>query len=178
MDNFIAEIRPFAGNYAPENDGWLPCDGRLLQINSYQALYALLGTTFGGDGVNTFGIPDLRSRLPVDAGQGAGLSNYVRGATGGHESVTLSIANLPPHNHGFVVSTTAATTNTPAGNLFANPSPNGFYATTPSAGSAAQVLKADSIPPSSGGGVPIDNRMPTLAITYIIATIGIYPEQS
>jgi microcystin-dependent protein len=176
-DCYIAEIRPFAGtsNFIPS--GWVLCDGRLLSVSSYQPLFTLIGTKFGGDGVSNFAVPDLRSRLPIGSGQGTGLANnYAYAATGGAESVTLQTAQTPAHTHAFNVSKAAATANTPSGNLYADPSPNHFYATTPTSGSAPQVLNADSVS-NTGGGQSHQNTMPSIAINYIIATTGIYPVQ-
>lgn len=172
-DSYVGEIRPFAGTYTPS--GWLPCDGRLLSISSYDALFSLLGTAFGGDGVSTFGIPDLRGRLPIGAGQGPGLSNRPFASKGGSESATLTANQVPTHSHAFNVTTGVADQNAPANNLYANPSPNAFYATTPISGSPGQVLNADTISPSGGNNVPHENRMPSLAVNYIISPNGIYP---
>ncbi|MBD9362471.1 phage tail protein [Methylomonas fluvii] len=173
-DCYVGEIRPFAGNYVP--DGWLPCDGRLLSISSYEVLYSLLGTAFGGDGRTTFGIPDLRGRLPIGTGLGTGLTNRSFASSGGSESVSLALSQTPAHSHAFNVGTGAATQNSPANNLYANPAPNVFYATTATPGSAAQVLSADTIGASGGGNLLHENRMPALAINYMIATNGIYPQ--
>src|SRR5580693_9116919 len=97
-DAYMTQIEVFAFSYAPR--GWLQCNGQTLPLNQYQALFALLGTTYGGNGVTTFQLPDLRSRVAVNSGQGAGLSNYNIGATVGQESVTLTLANMPgPHTH-------------------------------------------------------------------------------
>src|ERR1044072_7289766 len=97
MENYMGEIRAFAGNYAPA--GWALCDGSLLSISENQTLYALLGTTYGGDGVNDFGLPDLRGRVVVNNGQGPGLSNYILGMQGGAETVVITQATLPAHTH-------------------------------------------------------------------------------
>jgi microcystin-dependent protein len=176
MDHYLAEIRPFAGKTPPQD--WMLCDGRSLSITEYQALYSLLGTGFGGDGVNNFQLPDLRGRLPIGSGLGSGLSiNYTYASKGGSESVTLNIGQIPVHNHAFNVTSASATSNSPVNNLFANPSPNVFYATTPSSGSPSQILNADTVPSSSGDGLPHENRMPTMAINYIIAVVGAYPTQ-
>lgn len=173
VDCYVGEIRPFAGNFVPP--GWLPCDGRLLNISSYEVLYSLLGTAFGGNGTTNFGIPDLRGRLPIGTGQGTGLTNWPFAASGGSEAVTLTLSQTPAHSHAFNVSTNAATQNSPANNLYANPDPNAFYATTAASGSAPQVLAANTIS-VSGGSVPHENRMTSMPINYMIATNGIYPQ--
>lgn len=174
VDCYVGEIRPFAGNFVPP--GWLPCDGRLLSISTYDVLYSLLGTAFGGDGRTTFAIPDLRGRLPIGTGQGTGLSNRPFASSGGAESVTLTLSQTPAHSHAFNVSTAAATQNSPENNLYANPDPNVFYATTAASGSVAQVLSPDTISASGGSNLPHENRMSTLAINYMIATTGFYPQ--
>lgn len=174
-DQYLGEIRPFAGfkNRIPE--GWQLCDGSLLSIQNNQALFSLLGTSFGGDGTTTFGVPDLRGRLPIGSGQGTGLTSRVFASSGGSESVTLGAAQVPAHSHAFNVSKDNATSNSPSGNLYANPTPNSFYATTPAPNSKLQVLDDDTIPMSGGNGQSHENRMPTMAINYIIATAGIFP---
>ena len=174
MDQYLAEIRPFAGLSIRIPAGWQLCDGSLLQIADYNALYSLLGTAFGGNGTTTFGVPDLRGRLPIGSGQGAGLTNRPFASAGGSESVTLAAAQVPAHSHTFNVSTAKATGNSPSGNLYANPTPNSFYATTPAPNSKPQVLDDDTVT-DAGGGQSHENRMPTMAINYIIATTGIFP---
>jgi microcystin-dependent protein len=173
MDHYLAEIRPFAGGKVPQD--WHLCDGTLLPISGNETLFSLLGTAFGGNGQTNFAVPDLRSRLPIGSGQGAGLSNRVYASNGGSESVTLDINQTPTHRHALMATTDAATGNSPTGNLYANPDPNNFYATTPNQGSAPQVLNADTVPLSGGNGQAHENRMPTMAVNYIIATGGIYP---
>lgn len=176
MDCYLGEIRPFAGTYIPEN--WLPCDGRLLPITDNQALYALLGTRFGGDGTTTFGLPDLRGRLPIGSGQGPALTNRNFAQAGGSESVTLTVAQAPAHTHAFNVTTNPATSNSPVNAVFANPAPYNFYATTPASGSAPQVLNSDTVPLSGGANQAHTNIMPGMAVNYIIATAGEFPVQA
>ncbi len=174
VDCYIGEIRPFAGQKAPED--WALCDGKVLNISDNPALFALLGTRFGGDGAKTFALPDLRGRLPIGAGQGAGLkNNYAFAQKGGNESVALTDVNMPTHQHAFNVTTAAANSNSPVGNVYANTVLHVFYATTPQSGSVTQTLKADTISNSGGSGVAHENRMPALAINFIIALNGIYP---
>lgn len=175
MDPFVGEIRPFAGSYAPVD--WLLCNGNTLSISGNEMLFSLLGTNFGGDGVTTFALPDLRGRLPIGFGQGPGLSNRTFASSGGSEGVQLSVANIPIHTHPLNVTTAAATEHSPAGKLFANPEPNTFYATTPASGSQPQVLNNDTVTISGGADQPHENRMPTFAINYIICVNGIYPQR-
>src|SRR3982074_103263 len=101
MDGYIGEIRMFAGNFAPRN--WATCDGQLLAIAQNTALFSILGTTYGGNGQTTFALPDLRGRGPTHAGQGPGLTNHVLGETGGAENVTLTVGQIPVHNHSLMV---------------------------------------------------------------------------
>ncbi|EFM10884.1 Tail Collar domain protein [Paenibacillus curdlanolyticus YK9] len=170
MENFVGEIRMFGGNFAPV--GWLPCDGRQLSISEYEVLFMLLGTTYGGDGVNTFCLPDLRGRLPVGQGQRPGASNYVIGQAAGSETVTLITNQLPTHTHIPSASSTV-TQNTPVGAVWGT-GDNAAYAPADSTG---QPLNAALIA-SAGGSQPHDNMMPYLAINFIIATEGIFPSQS
>lgn len=176
-DCYLAEIRPFAGANNRIPAGWQLCDGTLLPISSYEALYSLLGTTFGGNGTSNFAVPDLRSRLPIGSGQGTGLAvNRLYASTGGSEAVALTLAQTPAHSHAFQVSSAAATSNAPAGKLYANPDPNSFYATTKTPGSQDQVLSTDTVS-YSGAGQSHQNCMPTMATNYIIALVGIYPQK-
>jgi microcystin-dependent protein len=168
MEPFLGEIRMFGGNFAPR--GWAKCDGQLLAISQNDALFALLGTTFGGDGVNTFGLPDLRSRIPIHQGQGPGLGQYIIGQQAGTESVTLTTQQLPAHNH--LMNAVAATTNTPANNTFGSGGLSIFKAGPPTA-----TMAAGTIVPS-GGSQPHDNIMPSLVVTFIIALEGIFPSQN
>jgi microcystin-dependent protein len=176
---YIGQISMFGGNFAPVN--WAFCNGQLVDIANNNALYSLLGTTYGGDGVTTFALPDLRCRLPVHQGQGQGLSNYVLGQRSGSENVTLLTAQMPSHNHTFYATSASATSATPTNNLAAVPytgiSPS-FY-TIPSSGQAPNVknLNPNAIG-MAGGNQPHPNMMPTLCISFIIALYGIYPSQN
>lgn len=170
---YIGDIEVFGFNFAPV--GWLPCDGRTVPISQYTALYNLLGTTYGGDGQNTFGLPDLRGRAAINAGQGPGLSNYQFGQSAGVESVTLTVNQMPAHNHPVFGVTTNATTNNPTNNVWAV-EPSGatsIYETAPD----STRMSAAAITPD-GGSQPHENRSPILAMNYCIATDGIYPTQS
>lgn len=167
---FIGEIRMFGGNFAPQ--GWALCDGQLLAISDNDALFALIGTTYGGDGETTFALPDLRGRLPVHMGQGSGLSNYVQGQTGGTETVTLTTSQLPLHTHPLSGSNTQATTRSPA-NTGLNTAEAQVYSRTLDAGN----LSGDSIGPA-GGSQPHENVMPFMCINFIIALFGIFPSRN
>lgn len=173
-DCYVGEIRLFAGarNEPPAN--WMFCEGQSLSVNNYQLLFSLIGTIYGGDGVTTFKLPDMRGRAPIHVGQGLNLINRVLGVPGGNEAVTLGIAQIPVHNHPFNVSTDNATSALPDGLVLANPSPREFYATERLSGTDDQVLKSDTVS-MTGGNQPHENRMPSIALRYIIATIGEYP---
>lgn len=174
-DPYLGEIRVFAGNYAPE--GWSLCDGSTLRIAGNEALFALLGTTYGGDGRTTFGLPDLRGRIAISKGQGAGGPiAYAVGQSGGAETVTLTVDNLPGHTHGLMAATTAATTGNPIGNILADPADTiNLYIPADTSATAKWLPLADGAIGNIGGGAAHENRMPTTAITYIIATQGIFP---
>lgn len=180
-DAYLGEIKLFAGNYAPP--GWHLCDGSLLPISSYQALYSLFGVTYGGDGVTTFGIPDLRGRVPVGQGQGPGLSNYAFGTKGGSETVTLTPDQLPAHTHTWQVSTGNGTTNTPSSAvMLAKPAGTTNSYTLYRAGSESGITytpgPADMIS-NAVGNMPHTNVMPSMALYYIICTeSGVYPQRN
>ncbi len=167
----VGEIRMFGGNFAPA--GWAFCAGQQLPISQNEVLFNLIGTTYGGDGQETFDLPDLRGRTPLHAGQGPGISqNYVLGETGGVESVTLNTNQIPVHSHAFVGSTNPATAASPSGAIFAAAvAAPLFYAGTPDVNLNSQSVQA------VGGSQPHDNMMPTLAISFIIALFGVFPQQ-
>jgi microcystin-dependent protein len=176
---YIGEIMLVPYTFAPE--GWLNCDGSLLSISQYDTLYSLLGTTYGGDGVQTFGLPDLRGRAPIHRGQGPGLSNHQLGQMGGQESATLVTNSLPTHTHGINNSGAAATSSTPTGLVPAVPAgtdANGetvavlAYTGSPNTSEAASAITA------TGSNAAIDLRSGLLVMRYCIATNGIYPSQS
>lgn len=172
MTPYIGEIRMFAGNFAPRD--WLLCDGSLLSVGTYNPLFALLGTTYGGDGVNTFALPDLRGRIPVGFGQGAGLSNYNLGQRSGTETVTLTTPNLPAHTHALMASTAVATSAHPSTNVFAKTPGTYIGYLSPNPPAVAKPLAPASVG-VSGAGMPHDNVMPGLCLNYIIVTTGIFP---
>lgn len=170
-DPFIGEIRLFAGNFNPRN--WAFCNGQLMPISQNAALFSLLGTTYGGDGRTTFALPDLRGRVPIHAGQGAGLSNYPLGNRGGAEQVTLTPEQLPSHRHALMATEAAAGAPSPANHLLAMPEETPIYSA-----SEPTATLADSAIAATGGNQPHENRAPYLAVNYIIALVGIFPTRS
>lgn len=171
MDPFLAEITLFAGNFAPR--GWAFCSGQLLPINQNQALFSLLGTTYGGDGRTTFALPDLRGRVPIQQGHGAGLSNYNLGQRGGKELEQLTLANLPSHNHGVTISVADdANTDDPEGAFLG--AGTTVYNTTATGNNA--LAGATSL--NNGGNQAFDIRQPFLGLNYIIATQGVFPSRN
>lgn len=171
---FVGEIRMFGFGRTPV--GWQACDGSLLQISEYETLFVLLGTTYGGDGQNTFGVPDLRGRVPIHQGQGTGLTNRPLGQRGGTETVALLEAHLPAHTHTMMATSAAATSNVPSGLLPAAVGGDVFYATDLTGATA--VTMAATATTLAGGGQAHDNLMPTLTVQYCIATVGEFPQQS
>ena len=174
---FIGAITIFAGNFAPVN--WAFCQGQLMDISQNTALFSLIGTTYGGDGVTTFALPDLRGRIPVHQGQGPGLSPYTIGETVGSSSVVLTQNQIPAHSHQLYVSTAAATTNNPSGNVLAKPVQPGSTATVSAFAPAGALvtMTPNAIAPSTGGQ-PHENMPPYIALNFIIALFGIYPSQN
>ena len=170
---FIGQVIAVGFNFAPA--GWAVCDGSLLPISEYTALFSLLGTTFGGDGVTNFALPDLRGRAALGAGQGPGLEAYPLGQNGGAESVGLTSWEVGSHTHALRAAATA-TTHTPSPTVVLG-TPNAdtpIYATS---GTSA-VLTTAAIAPGSGGGLPHENRQPSATVTYIISLLGVFPSQA
>lgn len=159
---YIGEIRLFGGNFAPV--GWLLCQGQVLPISQYDVLFNLIGTTYGGDGEETFALPDLSSRIPVHVGAG-----YALGQQGGVEQVTLTTNQLPVHNHFAQGSASAGTAASPAGAVWAGSTYNAYSDQSPDAAMAPNALAA------SGGSQPHENMPPFLAVNFIIATEGVFP---
>ncbi len=172
---FLGEIRMFGGNFAPR--GWAYCNGQLLSIAQNTALFSLLGTTYGGDGRVTFGLPDLRGRVAINQGQGPGLSNYSLGEVTGTESVTILQNQMPPHTHTVACNTGVATQPSPANNLFASPvdsqggAGNGYAPT-------ANGTMSPTMIGSAGGGTPVPILQPLLCVSFIIALEGIFPSRN
>jgi microcystin-dependent protein len=166
---FIAEIVMFGGNFAPR--GWAFCDGQLLAISQNSALFSLLGTTYGGDGRTTFGLPDLRGRFALHPGSGPGLPTYRLGQRGGATAHVLSVNELPSHDHSLNARDDDPNTSTPAGNLLAN-SP------TYAAGVDSNTnMKAGTIG-NTGNGQQFSVQNPFLAVNFIIALTGVFPSRS
>jgi microcystin-dependent protein len=161
----------FAGNFAPV--GWAYCDGQLMAVANNDALFSLLGTIYGGDGRTTFGLPDMRGRIPVHAGSGPGLSTRPPGAQGGSENVTVTSPQLPSHNHTTGATATTAGSGDPAGRVPANTTPTNIYATAV----ATSATLASSAVSSAGGSASHTNLMPYLCVHFIIALFGIYPSR-
>ena len=171
---YLGEIRLFAFGRTPE--GWFSCDGSLLPIANHEYLYNVLGTTYGGDGVTTFGVPDLRGRVPVSQGQGPLLTHRQMGEKDGTDAVTLTTAQIPAHRHALAATTATATSATPGPTLAPGTvSGDTFYATD-IVNATAIALAMPAISPA-GGGQPHANTMPTLAMHYCIALNGVYPPQ-
>ena len=172
---YVGEIRMFGGSFAPA--GWAFCDGALVPISENDTLFNLIGTTYGGDGQNTFGLPDLRGRVPVHQGQLSGGQNYTLGEKGGVESVTLSTNQIPNHSHPFIADGNNATTGTPTNAYFANAAPKKYY-TTPNSHTPdppTWVNMNAGMLPVQGGSQPHSNIQPILGINFIISLFGIYP---
>jgi microcystin-dependent protein len=167
---FVGEIRMFAGNFAPR--GWAFCDGELLAIAQNNALFSLFGTVYGGDGRTTFGLPDLRGRLPLHAGTGLGLSPRTLGSHGGSETETLTVNQLPSHTHDYNGNTQPGNMNTPAGNVVAARAAAPTYAE-----SDQDTNMASNSIANTGGSQPHTNLMPSLCVHFIVALLGIYPSR-
>ena len=167
----IGQIIMFAGNYAPT--GWALCDGSLLSIQQYTALFSILGTTYGGNGTSNFGLPDLRGRVPIGFGQGAGLTSRALGEMGGEEAHTLAVGEIPSHSHPVNVDASAGTSATPVNNLPAvNSEGIQHYGSV-----ASGAMDAGAIG-NTGGSQAHNNMQPYLAINYVIALTGIFPARS
>lgn len=178
---FLGEIRIFAGNFNPR--GWAFCAGQLLPIAQNDALYALIGTTFGGDGNVTFGLPDLRGRSVIGQGQGPSLSSYVVGQMSGTETVTLTTNQMPSHNHVLNAYNLDATAPTPGPSValgkpgLSHTSQQELFYLNTTSSTASPALAADTIMPS-GGNQPHDNEAPSLVLNYIIALEGVFPSRN
>ncbi len=188
MDPFIGQLLLFGGNFAPR--GWALCDGQLLAINSYSALFSILGTTYGGDGRTTFALPDLRSRVPIHPGTGHGLPTYKQGQQTGAPTVNLTVANLPAHNHPLTGAVKVKVADGSADSLQANGDAlaastnsrsNLIYKDTPAYTAGNELGGVDS------SGLQVGNRgqnqsfgivQPSLGVNYIIALVGTYPSRS
>jgi len=179
MENYMGEIRMFAGNYAPQD--WALCNGALLPISQNEALFTLLGTTYGGDGQATFALPDLRSRVPVHQGTGPSLPAVVLGQAAGAEKVTLTAQNLPVHSHTLNGIVATATTGTPTNMMMAITGRTVYVPNTitpPATALPTPVVMGAQSVTSTGNGLPVPIIQPYVAINFIIAIQGIYPTQN
>lgn len=174
MEGVMATILMFAGNFAPRN--WVFCQGQLMAIQSNTALFSLLGTTYGGDGRTTFGIPDLRGRVPVGTGTGPGLPQIVLGEMAGSPQVTLNTSQLPAHIHGLTVPASSAngTSKEPDGNILSATAGNQYAAVGAADGSYGGV-SATGI---TGSNAPINIMNPYLGMNYVICQYGIFPSRN
>jgi microcystin-dependent protein len=189
-DPFLGMIITVPYNFAPQ--GWAFCNGQILPISQNTALFALIGTTFGGDGVTTFALPDLRGRVPVSSGQGPGLSVYDLGEIGGTENVTLTTSQMPPHNHVITLNNLTATANarntagnsqSPAGNLPAVEAAGvtATYSNAPAnatMAAGAVTVTGTATASVSGSGLPLQILSPFLTVNYCIALQGIFPSRN
>lgn len=162
---YVGEIRMFAGNFAPA--GWQLCEGQLLPISENETLFQLIGTTYGGDGQSTFAMPDLRGRLPMHQGNGTVLAQ-----TGGVETVTVTVSQMPSHGHPFLGSTNSAGTTTPTGQVLAS---SGVFGVSPYGLDAPQTPLAPASVSAVGGSQPHSNFQPYQCINFIISLFGIFP---
>jgi microcystin-dependent protein len=164
---YVGEIRMFAGNFAPA--GWMFCAGQLLPISEYETLFNLIGTTYGGNGQTIFGLPDLRGRFPLHQGEG-----FILAETGGTETVTLTLNQIPIHNHPAVCSAGGGNSGTPVGNFWCTDPAGATAAYSDSDGSG---MAGAAIGPT-GGDQAHDNMSPFLAVSFIISLFGVFPSQS
>jgi microcystin-dependent protein len=169
-DPYLSEIRMMSFNFAPK--GWALCNGQFMPINQNQALFSLLGTTYGGNGQTTFALPDLRGRVPMHFGSAGGV-NHTLGEGGGETAHTLNISEMQTHSHSVNAISTTASTNAPKGNLLANSTPNTLY---------GPVQNLTALNPSTianvGGSQPHQNMQPYLVINFCIALQGVFPSQT
>jgi microcystin-dependent protein len=164
---YVGEIRMFGGNFAPA--GWMFCNGQILPISENETLFQLIGTTYGGDGQSTFALPNLQSRLPMHMGTGPGLSNRILAESGGTETVTLTVNQIPAHTH-VPQASNAGTSDNPANNFWARTTTGKSYGTTPT----DTTMNPQTIS-AVGGSQPHENMHPFLCVSYIISLFGIFP---
>ncbi|MDQ6942349.1 MAG: tail fiber protein [Candidatus Eremiobacteraeota bacterium] len=169
---YIGEIRMFGGNFAPA--GWATCSGQSMPISENDTLFNLIGTTYGGDGQQTFNLPNLAGRAPVHMGTARSGTTYTIGETAGVTSVTLTAQQIPNHTHALIADNNAANTNqtNPTNNFYGSPAATQIYAPAGSSVNPMMVLS------TVGGSQPHDNVQPYLAVTFIISLYGIYPSQT
>lgn len=168
---FVGEIRMFAGNFAPR--GWAFCDGQLLAVSQNDALFSLVGTIYGGDGRTTFGLPDMRGRVPVHAGNGPGLSSRRLGAKAGSEEETLTVNQIPSHTHNLLATTNLANSPNASTNTLGTSTTVDFYIENDPPSTALNTQSITNV----GGSRSHTNLQPFLCINFIIALVGIYPSR-
>ena len=168
---FIGQLALVPYNFAPK--GWALCNGQILSIAQNTALFSLLGTTYGGNGTTTFALPDLRGRVPISSGQGPGLSNYALGQTGGAETQTLTLGQIPAHTHALIADTSVGTSERPNGAIPARDAAGvPHYGTHPTGTMSSSGIQ------SSGGSQPHDTMQPYVTLNWIIALQGVFPSQN
>ena len=167
---YVGEIRMFGGNFAPA--GWMLCEGQTLPISENEVLFQLIGTTYGGDGEETFNLPNLASRVPIHMGTGPNGTTYQIGEMAGTEQETLTVQQIPIHTHAMLASTDVPTTSSPNNNLVGQAAAKFFRNGSPSV-----QLNAQSLSPA-GGSQPHENTQPFLCINFIISLFGVFPQQS
>jgi microcystin-dependent protein len=168
--SYVGQIKIFAGNFPPA--GWAFCSGQLLPISEYETLFTIIGTTYGGDGETTFALPDLRGRLVTGAtGKGIGLNNVALGQMYGTETNTMTVSQMPAHNHSVSCVSVSGDQNLPTGNLFANAGTLDKEYANSAPNTTMNVLMVNQ----TGGNQPFDNMQPTLGLNFIISLYGIYP---
>jgi microcystin-dependent protein len=160
---YVGEIRMFAGNFPPS--GWMFCEGQLLPISENETLFNLIGTTYGGDGQSTFGLPDLRGRVPIHQGNG-----FVLAEAAGVETVTLTVQQIPAHSHPLMGTSNSAGSQTPTGQVLATTQGQSYFNTFDNAGNLSPLSMG-----ATGGNQPHDNFQPYLCIDFIISLFGIFP---
>lgn len=167
---YVGQLLCVGFNFAPA--GYALCQGQLLPISDYAALFQLIGTTYGGDGQSTFALPDLRGRIPLQQGQLAGGSSYTLGQPGGVETVTINTNTYPNHNHTLQANSASQSSQTPTNNILANTNPGIYFTATPTV-----AMNPAAIGMSPGGSQPHDNRQPYVAMNWVIALFGVFPTQ-
>ena len=160
---YVGEIRMFAGNFAPA--GWMFCEGQLLPISEYETLFQLIGTTYGGDGQDTFALPNLSGRIPIHQGLGFDLAQ-----TGGTEEITLALNQIPAHGHQFFASADAPTLSNPGNNVLGQGAAKFYRSGAPTVQLSSEVID------SAGASQPHTNFQPYLCVNYIISLFGLFPQ--
>lgn len=167
---YVGEIRMFAGNFAPA--GWMFCEGQLLSISENETLFNLIGTTYGGDGQSTFALPDLRGRLPLHFGTGTG-SNFTLAESGGVETVTLTVSQIPAHTHPFLATSSPGNATGATGNVLGELTAADMFTSSP-----PTIAMAAGTTSTTGGSQPHNNFQPYLCVNFIISLFGIFPSQT